>query len=140
MAGNKTVAHDGDIDAFLERVGHEKRVADTRVVMEMMGRITGLEPSMWGPSMIGYGAYHYKYASGREGEFFRTGVSPRKTALTVYIMPGFEPYDDLLSRLGKYKTGRSCLYINKLEDVDLTVLEEVIARSVKDMARMYPEP
>ncbi len=138
MAGNKTVATDGDVETYLDGVDNPKRVADARTVMEIMGRVSGEPPQMWGPSLIGYGTYHYKYDSGREGDFFMTGLSPRKTALTVYIMPGFEPYDDLLSRLGKYKTGKSCLYINKLADVDMDVLEQVIAQSYKDMVAKYP--
>ena len=88
---------------------------------------------MWGPSIVGFGEYHYRYESGREGDFLITGFSPRKKALTIYIMPGFARYDALMARLGKFKTGRSCLYINKLDDVDLSVLEELIASSVQYM-------
>lgn len=139
MAGNKTVATEGDAEAFLETVDNPKRQADARAVFDMMARVTGEPARMWGPSMIGFGEYHYKYDSGREGDFFMTGLSPRKAALSVYIMPGFEPYEDLLSRLGKYKTGRSCLYINKLEDVDQRVLEELIKASFEDMKAMYPK-
>lgn len=139
VAGNKTVANDGDVEAFLASVDHPKRVADARVVLEMMERVTGEPPCMWGGSLIGFGQYHYTYASGREGNFFRTGLSPRKTALTIYVMPGFEPYEEQMARLGKFKTGRSCLYVNKLEDVDLGVLEEIVAQSFRDMKEMYPE-
>ena len=139
MAGNKTVANDGDVEGFLSSVDNPKRLADARVVMDMMARVTGEPARMWGTSLIGFGEYHYKYDSGREGDFFMTGLSPRKTALTVYIMPGFEPYDDLLSKLGKYKTGRSCLYINKLEDVDQAILEDLVKASYKDMQAMYPK-
>ena len=92
---------------------------------------------MWGPSIVGYGEYHYKYDSGREGDFLITGFSPRKQALTVYIMPGFSQYDDLMTKLGKYKTGRSCLYINKLEDIDLKVLETLIKKSAAYMKKKY---
>ena len=88
---------------------------------------------MWGTSIIGFGSYRYKYASGREGEWMLTGFSPRKQNLTLYIMPGFENYETLLANLGKYKTGKSCLYINKLEDVDLSVLEELVRQSVDHM-------
>ena len=137
MAGNKTVANDGNVEDSLNSVDHPKRVADARIVLEIMERVTGEAPRMWGGSLIGFGEYHYKYDSGREGDFFMTGLSPRKTALTVYIMPGFDPYEGQLSKLGKYKTGRSCLYINKLEDVDLDVLEDVILRSFEDMQKMY---
>lgn len=92
---------------------------------------------MWGPSIVGFGEYHYRYESGREGDFLITGFSPRKNALTIYIMPGFARYDALMARLGKFKTGRSCLYINKLDDVDLSVLEELIASSVQYMVGKY---
>lgn len=105
----------------------------------MMKRLTGEEAKMWGPSLIGFGTYHYKYASGREGDFFRVGFSPRKTALTVYIMPGFKRFDELMQKLGKYKTGKSCLYIKKLEDVDVKVLEELVMSSLEYMADKYPE-
>ena len=92
---------------------------------------------MWGPSMVGFGRYHYKYDSGREGDSFLTGFSPRKQALTIYVMPGFGEYEGLLSRLGKHKTGKSCLYINKLEDVDPEVLEELIGRGFAYMKAKY---
>ena len=98
-----------------------------------MKKITKEEPVMWGPSIIGFGSYHYKYESGREGDMCITGFSPRKQSLTLYIMPGFERYHDLMNKLGKYKTGKSCLYINKIEDVDLKVLKELISESVKFM-------
>ena len=95
----------------------------------MMREITGLEPDMWGPSIIGFGDYHYKYESGREGEMFLTGFSPRKQSLSLYIMAGFDSYDDLLARLGKHRKGASCLYINKLADVDMAVLRELVRES-----------
>jgi hypothetical protein len=92
---------------------------------------------MWGPSMVGYGTYHYKYDSGREGDFMVTGFSPRKQALTVYIMPGFSGFAALLDKLGKYKTGKSCLYIKRLSDVDEKVLERLISESVRQMRKQY---
>ena len=103
----------------------------------MMRRITGEEPRLWGPSIIGFGEYHYKYESGREGDFMRVGFSPRKANLVLYIMPGFARHDALLDRLGKHKTGKSCLYINKLDDVDRDVLETLIAESWAAMAEKY---
>ena len=90
---------------------------------------------MWGPSIVGFGEYHYKYESGRKGDFLITGFSPRKKALTVYILPGFQRYDALMGKLGKFKTGKSCLYINKLDDVDLSVLEELVGSSVEYMVK-----
>ncbi len=133
----KTVKNDASVDAFLHGIDIEKRRDDCRTVIAMMQRVTGEDPAMWGPSIIGFGSYHYTYDSGREGDFFVTGVSPRKQALTVYIMPGFGSYDGLMAKLGTYKTGRSCLYIKKLEDVDLKVLEDLIAKSVAWMRENY---
>lgn len=105
---------------------------------KLMGEITGEKPKMWGTAIVGFGNYHYKYASGREGDFLITGFSPRKQALTLYIMAGFSSYDSLMKKLGKYKTGKSCLYIKKLEDIDMKVLKQLISRSVKYMHKTYP--
>lgn len=136
---NKTRPTGAGVETFLEAVENERRREDARTVNAMMQRITGWEPRMWGPSIVGFGEYHYRYDSGREGDFLITGFSPRKKALTIYIMPGFARYDALMARLGKFKTGRSCLYINKLDDVDLSVLEELIASSVQYMVGKYGE-
>jgi len=111
--------------------------ADARKVAAMMRRATGKRARMWGPSMVGYGSYHYRYESGREGDFMITGFSPRKQALTVYIMPGFSRFGKLMSKLGNYKTGKSCLYIKRLDDVDETVLEQLIRESVDYMRAHY---
>ena len=138
MAENKTKPTGKSVEEFLDSVGHEWRRADARAVLQIMKRVTGLEPELWGPSLVGFGRYHYKYDSGREGDFFRSGFSPRKSSLVIYLIAGFEPHKELMDRLGKYKTGRSCLYVNKLEDVDLGVLEELIAASVALMAERYP--
>ena len=135
----KTKRNDGSVDAYLDTVTNEKRRNDSLSVMEIMGRVTGLEPKLWGKSLIGFGSYHYKYKSGQEGEWPITAVAPRKQALSVYIMPGFKACGDLMKKLGKYKTGVSCLYVKRLEDVEIVVLEELIARSVADMRRLYPE-
>ena len=134
---NKTIPNNASVDAFLDAVDNERRRADARTVRTMMERITGWEPKMWGPSIVGFGEYHYRYDSGREGDFLITGFSPRKKALTIYCMPGFTRYDALMGKLGKFQTGRSCLYINKLDDVDLSVLEELIASSVNHMVENY---
>ena len=93
---------------------------------------------MWGPSIIGYGRYHYVYDSGREGDFLATGFSPRKSNLSLYIMPGYEDFGDLLDRLGKHKKSKACLYINKLADVDLAVVEEIIRAGIKDLNTRWP--
>ncbi len=107
-----------------------KRSGRTVTVLEIMKQITKAEPQMWGTSMVGFGSYHYKYESGSEGDWFVAGFSPRKQNLTLYIMAGFSRYDELLSKLGKFKTGKSCLYIKKIEDVDLKTLKELIKQSV----------
>ncbi len=137
MAKLKTQQTDADVSSFLATIDHEERREDCLVVAKMMERITGLPPKMWGASIIGFGSYHYKYKSGREGEWFLTGLSPRKQALTLYIMPGFKESQSLLSKLGQYKTGKSCLYIKRLSDVDLGVLEELITASVAFMREKY---
>lgn len=137
MAALKTKPNDGDIEAFLESVENEERVRDCREVMALMEGVTGESPTLWGDSIIGFGSYHYVYDSGREGDWFLTGVSPRKQSLTVYIMAGFDRYDELLERLGKHRTGKSCLYINRLEDVDTYVLRELVAASVAHMRKTY---
>ena len=133
MAELKTQRNDASVTEFLDSVEHEGRRQDSLAVLEMMREIAGEAPAMWGSSIVGFGSYHYKYASGREGEWFLVGFSPRKQNLTLYIMSGFEEYDALLGRLGKFKTGKSCLYINKLADVDIPTLRELVARSVAYM-------
>jgi len=130
MAEPKTAVNDGNVETFLNEISDEKRRQDCFAVLELMKHITGAEPKMWGASIVGFGSYHYKYASGREGDWFLAGFSPRKQNLTLYIMSGFSRYDELLAKLGKQKTGKSCLHINKLEDVNLDVLEEMIRKSV----------
>lgn len=130
MAELKTQKNDGDVETFLDSIENDKRRQDCRRVVALMHDISGEEPAMWGPSIIGFGSYHYKYASGREGDWFVTGVAPRKQSLTLYIMAGFTRYDELMRRLGKHKTGKSCLYINKLEDIDQDVLRQLIEASV----------
>lgn len=130
MSDLKTRMNDSSVECFLSSVENEKRREDSFKILEIMKKVTGEEPKMWGDSIVGFGSYHYKYASGREGDWFITGFSPRKQNLTVYIMSGFTRYDDLLSQLGKHKTGKSCLYINKLEDIKTEVLEKLITESV----------
>ena len=126
MSQNKTQKTGASVEEFLESVANPRRRQDGFAVLAMMREITGLEPEMWGPSIIGFGDYHYKYESGREGDFFLTGFSPRKQSLTLYIMSDLEGHEDLLAKLGKHRTGAACLYINKLADVDIDVLRELI--------------
>lgn len=138
MAENKTQITQVSADDFIAQIDHPTRAADARVLDEMFQRITGFAPKMWGPTIIGYGKYHYIYESGREGDSIATGFSPRKTSLSVYIMPGYTDFSEILARLGKHKIGKSCLYINKLSDVDLSVLEELIRAGLKDLAAKWP--
>lgn len=137
MATNKNVETDASVTDFIQSVENEQRRKDSWEMLEIMERITGQKPKLWGSSLVGFGNYHYRYESGREGDFFLTGFSPRKTAFTVYVMPGFERYADQLERLGPYKTGRSCLYLKKLDAVDRSVLEEIIEDSVDFMKEKY---
>jgi hypothetical protein len=137
MSGLKTKKNRASVQQFLGSVDNEKRRKDARTVLKLMQEITGEKPAMWGSSIVGFGSYHYRYESGREGDWMLTGFSPRKQALTLYIMSGFRRYEDLMSRLGKYKTGKSCLYVKNLEDIDLDVLRELIAESVVFMRRTY---
>ena len=137
MATNKTQPNDLDVNAFLESVDETKKRADCFKLLEIMQEITNEPPKMWGTSIVGFGDYHYKYESGREGDFFIVGFSPRKQNLSIYIMPGFERYEELMSKLGKYKTGRSCLYVKTLDDIALDILKEIIADSVSYMNKKY---
>lgn len=139
MAELKTKQNDGNVNAFLDAVEPEQRREDCKQVAEMMRKATRSKAKMWGDSIVGYGSYHYKNASGREGDWFLCGFSPRKANLTLYIMPGFANYGELMKKLGKYKTGKSCLYIKKLEDVDEKVLNQLVKESVKWMKEKYKE-
>jgi len=136
-AGNKTQPTEADVGEFLANVGHDTRRADAKVLDMLFQRITGWTPRLWGPSIIGYGQYHYRYESGREGDCLATGFSPRKANLSLYIMPGYADCRDILSRLGKHKTGKACVYINKLADVDMAVLEELIRAGLYDLSSKY---
>lgn len=135
MAELKTKRNKGDVEAFLNGVADEKKRQDSFTILELMKKVTGEKPEMWGDSIVGFGSYHYKYASGREGNWFLTGFAPRKQNLTLYIMAGFKEYDQLLGNLGKHSTGKSCLYIKKIEDVDMDTLEELVQRSVEHMKK-----
>ena len=137
MSEARTQPTDASVEAFIAAVEDERKRADARAVAEMMTEITGAPARMWGPSIVGFGTYHYRYASGREGDFFETGFSPRKRALTLYVMAGFSAYEALLARLGKHGTGKSCLYLKRLEDVDRDVLRELLARSVAFIRDKY---
>lgn len=134
MAELKTQRNDLSVEEFLNGVSDESKREDSFAILELMREVSGEEAAMWGTSIVGFGTYRYKYASGREGEWPVTGFSPRKRNLTLYIMDGFEDYDTLLSELGKYSTGKSCLYINKLEDVDIPTLRKLVKQSIAHVA------
>lgn len=138
MAENKTQATDADVTGFIAQVEPDRRRTDSERLMDIFAEVTGYEPKMWGPTIVGYGSYHYKYDSGREGDFLATGFSPRKANLTLYIMPGYGDYKPILDRLGKHKLGKSCLYINKLDDVDEDVLKELIRTGLGDLNKKWP--
>ncbi len=138
MAENKTQPTDQSVIDFLESIEHPTRRADGLALDRLFRDATGFTPVMWGPTMVGYGRYHYRYASGREGDFLATGFSPRKANLSIYIMPGYTDYGPILDRLGKHKKGKSCLYVNKLADIDTRVLAELIRAGLKDLASHWP--
>lgn len=130
-ATNKTKPEKASAAKFIAAIAADDTRHDCERLAKLMRRVTGEPPVMWGASMVGFGSYHYKYASGREGDWFLTGFSPRKANLTVYVMPGFEAYGEQLARLGRHKLGKSCLYLDGLEGKDLDVLEEILADAVK---------
>lgn len=125
----KTTENDGDVGAFIASIPDPRRRSDAHALLELMERATGQPPRMWGPSIIGFGRYHYRYASGRGGDAAAAGFSPRKAAITVYFADGFDAYAELLERLGPHSTSVSCLYLKRLDGVDLGVLERMIRRS-----------
>lgn len=137
MAENKTKPNKTSVTAFINSIGDQQRRRDVKKVAGMMREATGSRARMWGANIVGYGQYHYKYESGREGDFMVTGFSPRKQALTLYVIPGFKHFGSLMTKLGKYRTGKSCLYIKRLSDVDEKVLKRLIVASVKYMRNNY---
>ena len=137
MAENKTKPSKVSVTAFMNSIEDKQKRLDARKVAAMMREATGSRARMWGANIVGFGEYHYKYDSGREGDFMITGFSPRKQALTLYVIPGFKHFEPLMNKLGKYKTGKSCLYIRRLADVDDKVLEQLIVGSVKHMRKNY---
>jgi hypothetical protein len=137
MAELKTKENNASVKQFIDAIENSSRKKDCLITKKIMQDITGKRAKMWGDSIVGFGRYHYKYASGREGEFFITGFSPRKQNFTIYIMPGYEDYQHLLKKIGKHKTGKSCLYVKSLDDIDLDVLKELIAASVAEIRSLY---
>jgi Domain of unknown function (DU1801) len=135
----KTKATPDSVNDFIETIADERQRADAKSITTMMERLSGHPAKMWGPSIIGFGQYHYKYDSGHEGDVARIGFSPRKANIVLYLVDGFDGHAGLLAKLGKHKTGKSCLYIKRLSDIDEAVLEQLCLESLKWMAQKYPE-
>ena len=135
---NKTVVTKKSVAAFLNTIEDDKRRKDCKEIAKLMKQATGQSGKMWGSSIVGFGLYHYKYASGREGDWFQVGFSPRKQNLSLYLMCGFEKNDALLAKLGKFKNGKGCLYIKSLEDINLAVLKKLISQSIAYLIKTYP--
>lgn len=134
---NKTQITDASVDNFLDQIKDEQKRKDSFEIKALMEAITGEPAKMWGSTIIGFGTYHYKYDSGREGDFMKTGFSPRAQNISIYIMTGFERHDELVQKLGKYKVGKSCLYVKKLDDIDREVLKELVSSSYQLMTKKY---
>ncbi|MFC4070906.1 DUF1801 domain-containing protein [Actinoplanes subglobosus] len=133
MAEPKTTRNEGDVAAFLAAVADPRRRADAEATCALMAEVTGAEPVMWGSAIIGFGVYHYRYATGREGDWPAVALSPRKQALTLYVSAGFDGYQDLLDRLGPHTTGKSCLYLKRLADVDENALKDLVAAGFRHL-------
>lgn len=138
MNENKTRPTDAAVADFLDAVAHPTRRADALALDALFRDVTGWQPKMWGPSIVGYGSYRYTYDSGRSGEMCATGFSPRKANLSIYIMPGYADFGDILASLGKHRLGKSCLYVNKLADIDTEVLRRLIRAGLDDLAARWP--
>lgn len=136
-AQNKTTENQASVDTFLANVNDEQKKSDCLTLRTMMERITGSPAKMWGASIVGFGTYHYKYDSGREGDLMKVGFSPRAQNVTIYIITGFDRYEELMNKLGKHKNGKSCLYVKKLNDIDRDVLEELVQESFNLMTKKY---
>ncbi|MHA1512140.1 MAG: DUF1801 domain-containing protein [Promethearchaeota archaeon] len=139
MTANKTTQNEDSVDEFLKKIEDPEKQKTSWQIMEIIKEISGKEPKMWGDSIIGFGKYHYKYATGREGDWMRIAFSPRKQNFSIYIMDGFDNHSELMEKLGKFKTGRSCLYIKKLQDIDINILKELMKKSLLNMEKLYPK-
>jgi hypothetical protein len=139
MAEQKTKPTEQSVESFLSKVTDEKVRDDCSALIKLMKKVTGSAPKMWGPSIVGFGKYHYKYDSGHEGYACLTGFSPRKPNITLYVMPGSPGHEGLLKKLGKHKAGKGCLYIKKLDDVNVSVLESLVEQSVESLKKKYPD-
>ncbi len=137
MSELKTKPTTQSVSAFTNAIEDPQQRKDCKALASMMRKITGKKPKLWGTSIVGFGSYHYKYKTGREGDWMMTGFAPRKQNISIYIMLGFSRYGALMKKLGKYKTGKSCLYIKKLDDIDTAVLQQLLAQSLADLAEVY---
>jgi len=137
MADLKTVPNNRSVTRFLDGIHDARQREDCYAILKLMAQVTKGEPRMWGPSIVGFGSYHYKYASGHEGDCFLTGFSPRKQNLTLYVMSGFEAHDALMKKLGRHKTGKSCLYIKRLDEIHMPTLTKLIQQSVKQLDKTH---
>ena len=140
MSELKTKPTEVSAESHIAAITNEQQRSDAQTLVALMRRVTRQEPRMWGPSIVGFGSYHYKYASGHKGDSALTGFAVRGNDLVVYIAPDFEGRDKLLAKLGKHRTGKGCVYIRRLANVDLKVLETLVARSVAETKRCYPQP
>ncbi len=138
MAENKTQQNDQSVDAYVEAVADETRRQDCRALIKLMSAATKHEPKMWGAGIVGFGSYHYKYASGHEGDSCFIGFASRKGDISIYLMCGFDGHEALFAKLGKHKMAKACLYVRRLSDIDLPILEQLLARSVTEVQRRYP--
>jgi hypothetical protein len=139
MAQNKTQKQQVSVQTFLDNIDDPEQLADSKLLIEMMSDISGCEPVMWGEQMVGFDEYHYQYASGHGGDWFMCGFAPRKGKMSLYIMDGFNNHAPLMQKLGKHKTGKSCLYVKRLSDINLDVLKTLIAESIGFMRAKYPK-
>ena len=139
MAENKTKPTGSSVQEFLENIEDPVKRSDCNTLVQLMSELTGAPPVMWGDSIVGFGNYRYKYASGREGDWFQVGFSPRKQSLSIYVMGYLEQYPEILKGLGKHKHGKGCLYVNKLEDIDLGVLRSLIETSIYRLKENQPD-
>ena len=138
MTQNKTALTDASVDEFIASIAHPTRRQDAAVLVDLFSNVTEFAPKMWGDSILGFGQYHYRYATGCEGDFLATGFSPRKSNLSIYILPGYGDFSDILKNLGKHKLGKSCVYVNKLADIDLDVLAQLITAGVERLDQIWP--
>lgn len=138
MAETKTKPTLVTVDAFIAGVEPPQRQEDARALDAVFRRVTGWQPVMWGPTMVGYGSYTYRYATGHGGTALATGFSPRKAELSLYIMPGYQAYGSILDRLGKHRLGKACLYIRRLDDIDMDVLADLVRAGVDDLGKLWP--